>query len=117
MSRAKLDRLVSLYVRIRDQDKGCISCGQAIRVKYCDAGHYIPRGHTATRWDLHNVNAQCYDCNRLKYGNIEAYRKGLIQRYGIEEVERLESLKHATVKFSKTDINELIKKIEKLLKV
>lgn len=115
MSKDRLDKVFSIYVRRRDVDKGCISCGQALRFDYCDAGHYIPRTHTATRWNVYNVNAQCYTCNRLLDGNIAAYRQGLIKRYGIEVVERLEKLKHTTVKVSNRDIKQLIKRINHVL--
>ncbi len=115
MSRDRLDRLFSLYIRRRDEHRGCISCGRAITANNCDAGHYIPRAHIATRWNVYNVNAQCYECNRLKDGNITAYREGLIRKYGIDKVNELERLKHTTIKVSKSDINNYIKKLNELL--
>lgn len=114
MSRARetLDRVFSIYIRRRDCRNGqgrCISCGRPIRFETCDAGHYIPRTHTATRWNVRNVHAQCRACNRMKDGNAEAYRRGLIERYGLPVVEKLERERHATVKLTENDYKTLTK--------
>ena len=85
-ARAALDSAFSRYIRRRDCPDGagrCISCGRPITFSTCDAGHYIPRTHTATRWNVCNVNAQCRTCNRLRGGNPDGYRRGLIDRYGL----------------------------------
>lgn len=112
MSRARelLDRALSIYIRRRDCRDGqgrCISCGRPICFSTCDAGHYIPRTHTATRWNVRNVNAQCRACNRLRDGNAAAYRLGLIARYGLSAVEELERARHATVKLTENDYKTL----------
>lgn len=114
MSNAKeiADRAFSLYIRRRDCRDGvgrCISCGRQITFATCDAGHYIPRTHTATRWNTYNVNAQCRECNRMKDGNLAGYRDGLIARYGLTVVEKLEQDRHTTVKLSDNDYRTLTK--------
>lgn len=114
MSKAKeiADRAFSLYIRRRDCRDGvgrCISCGRPITFATCDAGHYIPRTHTATRWNVYNVNAQCRECNRMKDGNIAGYRDGLIARYGLPVVEKLEHERRATVKLTDNDYRTLTK--------
>ena len=65
------------------------------------------RTHTATRWNIYNVNAQCRECNRMKDGNGENYRLGLIERYGLPVVEKLEQERHATVKLTDNDYRTL----------
>lgn len=108
---SKLDKLFSSYIRKRDCPNGigrCISCGAVITQTSGDAGHYIPRAHMATRFDERNVNAQCFNCNRLKNGNLNGYKIGLIVKYGEEIINELEGLKRSTVKLSKSDILELI---------
>lgn len=112
MSNAKemLDKVFSIYIRRRDCRDGtgrCISCGRPITFTTCDAGHYIPRTHTATRWNIYNVNAQCRECNRMKDGNASNYRIGLIERYGLPVVDKLEQERHATVKLSDNDYRTL----------
>lgn len=76
------------FIRERDCDKGCISCGAAIT----EAGHYFSAGHyTSLRFNEVNTNGQCVRCNRYLSGNLIAYRQGLIQRYGKEKVLLLEN--------------------------
>lgn len=114
MSNAReiLDKAFSIYIRRRDCRDGtgrCISCGRAITFSTCDAGHYIPRAHTVTRWNIYNVNAQCRECNRMKDGNQAGYRLGLIGRYGLPVVENLERERHTTVKLTDNDYKTLTK--------
>jgi len=86
------------YVRIRDENKPCISCGSSpvdnkvggVR----DCGHYLSRGshpEARFRFGLDNTASQCVHCNRYLSGNVANFRVGLIARWGIERVERLES--------------------------
>lgn len=56
-------------------------------------GHFVPRGSKLVRWDINNSRPQCFKCNNELRGNIEEFRKRLIKEVGIEEVERIESLK------------------------
>ena len=81
---------VNRYVRLRDADKPCISCG-TFKAAQWDAGHYMSAGgHPATRLDPRNIHRQCSACNSHKSGNLLMYRLGLIERVGIEVVEWLE---------------------------
>jgi hypothetical protein len=83
------------YIRFRDTTYGCISCGNNPERKLggtMDAGHYRSRGaaqHLA--FHLHNCHAQCVRCNQYLSGNIVEYRKGLIDRIGLDKVEALEN--------------------------
>ena len=76
------------YIRLRDQDKGCISCPGMVE----HAGDYFSQGHhSALRFNEVNVNGQCLRCNTFLHGNLINYRKGLIKRYGEQKVQLLES--------------------------
>lgn len=83
---ASLDRIFSVYIRLRDADKNgmcrCITCGNTLHWMESDAGHFIPRDRKATRWEEKNVNAQCPRCNRFRSG--EQYEHGLAidRKYG-----------------------------------
>jgi len=84
------------YVRERDKNKPCISCGCSLHSGGIgggfDAGHYRSRGAAVhLRFDESNIHGQCKRCNRRLAGNAVAYRVGLISRIGIEGVERIES--------------------------
>lgn len=109
----KLDRIFSKFIRLRDCDNNgagfCISCGKPITFNTSDCGHYINRKHMSTRFDEQNCNAQCRACNRFDEGNIQGYRKGLIEKYGEDAVELLEIKKFNTCKIGSFEINQLIK--------
>ena len=83
------------YVRLRDADKPCISCGGSPAQRYggsMDAGHYRSRGAAGhLRYNLNNCHAQCKKCNRNLSGNVVEYRINLIKRIGQEKVEALEN--------------------------
>lgn len=67
------------YIRNRDKDKGCISCGGDVD----HAGHYFSAGqYSALRFDETNVHGQCVGCNTYKHGNLIEYGLGIVQRYG-----------------------------------
>lgn len=105
------DSWFSKLVRLRDADSNgnvrCISCGGRIFWKEADCGHYIPRRHMATRYDIQNCQPQCMSCNRTKDGNEEGFKYGLAEKYGSEIISELHRLKNQTVKFSQLEINIL----------
>jgi hypothetical protein len=76
-------------IRLRDKDKGCISCGDPVQ----HAGHYYSAGqYPSLRYLVVNVHGQCVVCNNFKHGNLIEYRKGLIKRYGEDFVLVLDEL-------------------------
>lgn len=86
------------YVRYRDRNNGCISCGKKhYGDQYggnVDAGHYLSRGSgkgSPLRFHLWNTHLQCVKCNRYKSGAVADYRVGLIWKIGHEKVEWLEN--------------------------
>ena len=88
---------INKYVRIRDKNKPCVSCGNNREHKIglsghrYDAGHYRSRGSAGhLRFNLFNIHKQCVKCNRENSGNIVEYRIELIKRIGIDRVENLE---------------------------
>ena len=97
----KLDAVFSQYVRLRDMIPNttvfrCISCGFIKPITQADCGHYINRQHMATRFSETNCNAQCKSCNRFDEGNMQGYRRGLVRKYGENQVLILESMKYET---------------------
>ena len=117
--RKRLDAVFSKYIRFRDCPDGigyCITCGAKITPSTCDAGHYISRRVTATRWNEINVNAQCVKCNRLNYGETKWYKEALIKRYGEDVVNRLEQRRNTIVHLTATDMENIIKHFQSKLK-
>lgn len=104
------------WVRLRDEDQGCISCGQKLGSKY-DAGHYWSAGgHSAVRFHPDNVHAQCVACNQHKHGNLIRYQEGLLNKIGYDGYWWLESIAHDTKKWTKDELKELIKIYKKKIK-
>lgn len=107
---AKLDTLFSIFIRRRDCTPigKCISCGKPITFETSDAGHYINRKYMATRYDEKNVNAQCRHCNRFCEGQIQGYRRGLIEKYGEKETLLIETKQFNLCKMSEVELDILI---------
>ena len=86
---------VNRYVRGRDYEKPCVSCGSNPDQKRggtVDAGHYRSRGAAShLRFNVFNISKQCVKCNRYNSGNAVDFRIELIKRIGLERVERLEN--------------------------
>lgn len=96
------------YIRHRDKDKPCISCGTKLQGKF-DAGHmWSSGGHANLRFDEYNVNGQCVYCNQHLHGNISMYRINFIKRYSEEVLNDLDKKAHKTRKFNIQEVKELI---------
>ena len=96
------------YIRLRDQDDGCISCGSKSANAY-HAGHYRSIGSAGhLRFNEQNCHRQCAACNTHLSGNLIRYRLGLIRKIGIFAVEALES-NNDTIKIGIDEIKVLKK--------
>ena len=81
---------VNSYVRERDRDLPCVSCGTMTAAQF-DAGHYrTTAAAPQLRFDPRQIWKQCSVCNQHKSGNIPPYRIELIKRIGLAEVENIE---------------------------
>lgn len=112
-TRAKLEKLKSrsqlakeaqisfnMWIRARDYNLPCISCGRYHQGQM-HAGHYLSVGaRPELRFEPFNTNKQCQPCNLHLSGNVILYRKALIKKIGLENVEWLEGphpLQHYTI--------------------
>lgn len=107
------------FIRARDAGLPCISCGRHHKGQM-HAGHYRTiKAAPELRFDEFNVNGQCAPCNNHLSGNIVEYRRGLIAKYGQDEVERIEG-PHEARRYTVDDLLELkniyAKKASELLK-
>lgn len=89
-------RAFNSYIRARDTDMPCISCGALLGDNAIggasDCGHYRSVGSAPQlRFDPDNAHAQCKKCNRYLGGRVVDYRMGLLERVGLAVVERLEA--------------------------
>jgi len=93
------------WIRNRDKDKGCVSCGGEIH----HAGHYRAQGNfSSLRFNEMNCQGQCLPCNYHKHGNLIEYRKGLVSRYGEEKVLWLENVKPMK-KWTRFELEQIIR--------
>jgi hypothetical protein len=85
---------INAYIRARDADKPCISCGKppTADANQRDAGHFRSVGSAPhMRFVEDNIHGQCKHCNQYLAGAVLEYRKGLIKRIGLERVEQIEA--------------------------
>ena len=76
------------YIRARDRDQPCISCGKRLEKGY-HAGHFRPTTHAPTRFNEDNIHGQCIQCNLYLHGNTERYKESLVLRIGLDRVNKL----------------------------
>ena len=84
------------WIRARDYGKVCISSGRMMDWRKMggavDAGHYRSTGAAShLRFNVFNCHAQSVEDNHHLSGNAVDYRIHLINRIGLERVERLEN--------------------------
>ena len=116
----KADEAFSLFIRTRDSQPysgrafRCISCGRVLPISQADCGHYVNRAHMSLRFSELNCHAQCRHCNRFREGNIQDYRRGLIEHIGEQRLLLLESQKHITTKLSTFELSLLARHYKSL---
>lgn len=109
----KLDSLFSMYIRQKYSNHfgmtQCYTCDKQFHWKDAQNGHYISRGHMATRWDEENCRVQGVECNVFKNGNYVEYSARLIEEIGLEKYKELVKKKYTIKQFSIKELQELIK--------
>ena len=110
--KAKAVELFHKWIRERDAGQSCISCGVPY---FSDAGHYYAGGKFPNlKFNENNVHGQCKKCNWYMSGNLIPYRFRLIEKIGLEEVEKLDLLasqyKQVGYKWDRFFLIEIIEK-------
>ena len=106
--------IFSRYIRLRDclLTTGsplwgeCISCGHTFEYHDLDAGHFVPK-RANNYFSEKGVNAQCKKCNRFQGGNQLGYRHALVELYGEEVTNELETENQPIKKFTVKELKEL----------
>lgn len=108
----KLDKVFSLYIRLRDAMPSgyvrCISCGQIKKFEDMDCGHFHSRTHMATRFDEDNCNAECKFCNRFSADHLIGYQRNLIQKIGRGRFDLLEVKAHSVKHYTDFELQTLL---------
>ncbi len=113
----KLDRIFSLYIRLRDSGEGygkCCTCGKVGHYKSMDAGHFQNRAFHGTRFHEANVNLQCRFCNRFRESCGPDYFRFMQDKYGDDVIDEIRASKLG--KFTAWNLEEDIKHYQKLVK-
>jgi len=107
-----VQKVFNMYIRLRDKDKPCISCGKYVEKQ---AGHFFPVStHNGLRFDEDNVSGECSRCNCWDEGHLISYAINLKERIGQERFdalfERAADYKKNGYKWSRQELIELKQK-------
>ena len=96
----------------------CVTSGMVLPMSKIQAGHFIPRGCYATRWNPTNCNPQSAHDNLYKSGAYIEYSHWYLEKYGREKYEELIATyeRHKTGKIPAFKMNELKEIYNKWLK-
>jgi hypothetical protein len=109
--KAKLQLIFNQYIRLRDKDKPCISCGQ---FKDLQAGHfYSVRMYDGLRFNEDNCHGECAGCNAFDDMHLLKYWQNIQERIGTDRYlslcDKAQNYKEFGYKWSRS---ELLEKIE-----
>lgn len=105
-----LQKIFNKFIRLRDKDKPCVSCGQ---VKDLQAGHFFAvSGYDGLRFDEDNVHGECARCNCWDESHLILYSENLKGRIGEERYEALKqrarNYKQFGNKWSRVELEEML---------
>lgn len=98
-------------------DKGIVKCvhGSYRNYKGCDSGHYLPATKLFTCFNPLNVWPQEKHKNMdmMNPVTVMEYRKFLIDKIGLDQVEWLESVANLPIKYSTFELVEMKREFDK----
>jgi hypothetical protein len=107
--------LFALYIKLKWSQDGtyvnCFTCDKTLTIgdRDCQAGHFIPRTYSPTKYDEDNVYPQCSRCNEFLSGHPVEFEARLKDWIGVDGVEDLKDKAREPWKW---DRDYLIHKIE-----
>jgi hypothetical protein len=105
------------YIKARDKNI-CVTCGKYVTSYEANGGHYIAKAACGADYYFHekNVHCQCTYCNLTLEGNRPVYRQFILNTYGQEVLNDLETnYRKANPKYPyEQKIQEYKEKIENL---
>ena len=116
--KADLQKVFNEYIRSRDVNKPCISCGE---YKELQAGHfYSVRMYDALRFNEDNCHGECAKCNGFDDHHLLRYNDNLPGRIGEQRFADLKYFanlyKKEGHKWSREELNGLLKEYKEKVK-
>jgi len=107
--RNNLQKIFNEWIRLRDKDFPCISCGRDMKGKKAHAGHFYSVGRfPELRFDPDNCHVQCEWCNVFLHGNGALYRLNLVDRIGKKRLDLLDQRAGVPKNLMTHEISELM---------
>lgn len=95
----------------------CVTCGKWDHWKSLQGGHFIPRGKTATKLNEFNIHPQCVSCNHFRKEESKCrYMIYMVETYGYNFVKALEEESRQVKKYTRSEIEGVIKYFKQRLK-
>lgn len=114
------DKWCSLWVRQSAADEEgyakCYTCGKRGEWKNLQAGHFISRNISATRFSLDNLRPQCVGCNIWGRGQAGIFADRLLQELGIRAFRNLLAKGRETYQFTRPILEAIILEFKEKVK-
>ena len=62
----------------------------------------------ATRWEPDNCHMECRSCNRVSSDHLIGYRRNLVEKIGLDRINRLEMMAHSQKHWMDFELQEKI---------
>jgi hypothetical protein len=106
---------IAKFIKLRDAIKTtgdiyhakCITCGEIKPIEDMDAGHGIPGRMNSILFNEDLVNAQCRQCNRHGSGELQMYKRVLIDIHGQDKWDYWQSIKNNPVQYTQFDYEQI----------
>jgi hypothetical protein len=104
----------SILVRLLSNEV-CYTCGNKFPFDKLNAGHFREkRGGAVLYFDLRNLRAQCYRCNKILHGAKDIYAKKLVDELGNKILNDLFKEGQKTKVWTKVELEKIADEIEEL---
>jgi hypothetical protein len=104
------------FIRARDKDNPCVSCGVIVKENMAHASHFKPANtYSYLRFDESNVHKSCSRCNVFLSGNLNEYRIRIVERIGQSELDRLD-MPNQSKKWSIEELKNIIETYKQKIK-
>jgi len=104
------------WINLRDKGLPCISCDKPITGRVNASHFWNANNHYNVRFNEDNVHSSCITCNQFLSGNLLEYRTRLILKIGEQRFNILEAESKETRKFTKEELQQLIKEYKNKIK-